>query len=311
LGEVLLMEIINGLPPRGTGNYFIALGNFDGVHIGHKEIITAMVSEAKKLNGKSCVVTFRNHPSQLLKPHMPAKLLTPPSVKAKLISRLGVDLLVLLDFNRDLADLSPFDFVRSYIVGPFTPSLIYVGYNYSFGCKGSGNPDLLEELGKNFGYKVRVIPPVYIDERPVSSTYIRGLLEAGKIEEVKQCLGHWPVYMGEVVHGNALGRKLGYPTANLLITEEIQLPRPGVYFGKAEVGGNQYKGVANIGLRPTVNGNDLSFEVHLLGYQGNLYGRELTFHLKKRIRDEKKFSDVNELERQIARDIALAAHLKE
>ena len=169
---------------------------------------------------------------------------------------------------------------------------------------------MLEELGKTFGYKVRVIPPVCIDERPVSSTYIRGLLEAGKIEEVQRCLGHWPFFIGEVVHGKALGRRLGYPTANLLITDEIQLP-PGVYFGKAEVGGNQYKGVANIGLRPTVNGNDLSFEVHLLGYQGNLYGRELTFHLKKRIRDEKKFSDVNELERQIARDIALAAHLKE
>lgn len=305
------MEVVYGFPPLTSKGNFIALGNFDGVHIGHKEIIGTMVSEAKKTGAKSCVVTFRNHPRQLLRPNEQIRLLTPLSVKIKLISRLGVDMLVLLDFTRDFAKARPIDFVRDYVVDRFNSSRVYVGYNYSFGYQGTGTPYLLEELGKRFGFTVIVMPPVHIDGVPVSSTYIRRLLEEGKIEEAHRYLGHWPMFAGEVVHGDGLGRTLGYPTANLLVGDEVQLPRPGVYYGAAEVDDNTYKAVINIGLRPTVSGRDLTFEVHLLDFRGSLYGRELTCCLKKRLRDEKKFSNIDELCRQISRDVALAAGFKE
>lgn len=293
-----------------TDRHFIALGTFDGVHIGHKKIIKTMVSEATSSRGTSFVVTFSNHPRNLLRPCQPIKLLTSPALKEKLIRSLGVDFPVFLDFNSEMAAMDPLVFVRKVLVDQFKPSVIYVGYNYTFGYQGIGCPHLLEKFGRRFNFKVMTIPAVCINGIPVSSTQIRKLLAAGDVERVYQYLGHYPAFQGEVVHGSGLGRTLGYPTANLLIGEEMQLPIPGVYFGKAEVNDSFYDAVANIGSRPTVNGDKMCFEVHLLNFNDSLYGRQLTFHLKKRIRDEKKFSGISELRRQIAQDIASVSFLK-
>ena len=306
------MELIYGGPNfNKSGKNFVALGTFDGVHVGHQELIREMVSGARETGGKSIVVTFSNHPRQLLRPDSPIKLLTSPSIRAQLIRGLGVDAIVFLEFTREMAAMEPLPFVRDILVERFNTSQVYVGYNYSFGKKGNGSPGLLEELGRRFGFAVTIMPPVCLEGIPVSSTVIRKQMAAGEVERACKFLGHLPVFQGEVIHGNGFGRSMGYPTANLLIDAEMQLPFPGVYFGQVEVEKVIYDAIANIGTRPTVNGEGMSFEIHLLDFCGNLYGKQLTFYLKKRLRDEKKFFNLQELTKQIARDVASVSCLRD
>lgn len=299
------MEVLHGCSKLDSSKKrFLALGTFDGVHLGHQKIIRNMVTDARAVGGESVVVTFSNHPRLILKPEVPLKLLTSNLIKTKLIEALGVDLLVFLEFNRRLADMEPFVFVRDVLVSCFKPSKVYVGYNYTFGNNGAGSPESLKKFGEELGFSVKVMDPICIDEQPINSTFIRRLTAAGDIEGVYKYLGRWPIFHGKVIHGKGLGSKLGYPTANLMIDEEIQLPMPGVYFGKAQVENDFYDAVANIGTSPTIGKVGMRFEVHLLQYRGNLYCKELTFYLKQRIRDEKKFSGVEDLAKQIEKDIA-------
>jgi riboflavin kinase/FMN adenylyltransferase len=177
------MEVIHGCRSLSDGKkHFIALGTFDGVHIGHEKIIRTMVCDARASGGKSLVVTFSNHPRNFLKPQRPIKLLTSPEEKKRLIGRLDVDVLALLEFNRSLADMDSISFVRDILVSCFQVSQVYIGYNYSFGYKGNGSPELLEELGYRYGFKVQVMPPVCLNDDPVSSSSIRKLLASGEIE---------------------------------------------------------------------------------------------------------------------------------
>jgi len=306
------MEVIHGCRLLTDGKkHFAALGTFDGVHVGHQKIIRSMVSDAKAAEGKSLVITFSNHPRNFLKPERPIKLLTSPEAKEALIRELDVDLLALLKFDRRLADLDPLSFVRDILVSCFRVSRVYVGYNYTFGFKGNGSPELLRQLGENFGFEVFVMPPICLNQDPISSSAIRKLLAAGDVELASKYLGRWPEFCGQVVHGKGMGRGLGYPTANLLIGSEMQLPLPGVYFGRGQVDGRSHDAVVNIGSKPTLGGTDLSFEVHLLDFSGNLYGKYLTVCLKKRLRDEKRFDSVEELSRQIARDIESVSALRQ
>lgn len=306
------MEVIHGYPELDRSvKYFVALGTFDGVHIGHEKIICTMVAEARKAGGKSIVFTFSNHPRNFLKPERPIKLLTSQAAKTKLISALGVDMLVYHQFDRQFAAIEPLAFVRDILFAYLRPYRVYVGYNYTFGYQGDGTPELLEELGKEFGFTVGVMPPVCLNGDPVSSSHIRKLLASGQLELAAQYLGRWPEFQGEVVHGSSIGRKLGYPTANLKIDEEMLLPQPGVYFGETQVEGKAYDVIVNVGSRPTLRGADVSFEVHLLDFKGLLYGQKLAVSLKKRVRDEIKFAGLEELARQIANDIAAVSQLRQ
>lgn len=305
------MEVIHGCPLLTDGKkHFAALGTFDGVHIGHEKIIRTMVADAEGERGKSLVITFSNHPRNFLKPEKPIKLLTSAMAKQKYIGRLGVDLFALLEFNRRLADMDPLTFVRDILVSCYKVSHIYVGFNYTFGFKGEGTPQLLKEFGEMFGFKVVVMPPICFRGDPVSSSSIRGLMASGQIELASEYLGRFPEFTAEVVHGNKIGRSIGFPTANLLIESDLQLPLPGAYFGEAEVENQLYDAVVNIGLRPTLGGTEISFEAHLLDFDNCLYGEYITVRLKKRLRDEIKFDSIQELGRQIAEDLEAVSSLR-
>jgi len=301
------MEIIYGYPHEGftLKNNYIALGNFDGVHNGHRKIINTMVKEAQKSAARSVVITFEPHPKKILEPNNCPKLLTTTQTKARLISELKVDVLVLCPFNKAIANLSSREFIEKILVKFFKPTVVYVGYNYSFGSSGIGTPELLKEYGKRFGFEVRIIPPVYWENKPISSTLIRNLLSRGDITLAKKCLGYWPFIEGKVVPGGRLGRNLGFPTANLFVSNNILLPSKGVYAGLVEVDAEIYSGIANIGVKPTVSNEEkIQVEVHLIDFKGNLYGKEIVFSLRRRIRDEIKFNTVKELKDQIEKDIA-------
>jgi len=299
------MDIIYGYPDieRSRKNY-IALGNFDGVHIGHKKIIRNLKAAAEKKGARSIVVSFEDHPRTILTPCRGSFLLTPSPTKALLISELGIDMLVFLPFDKDFSEVSPFEFVRDVLVRYFHPSEVYVGYNYSFGCNREGTPEMLEQFGKFCGFYVNVVPAVCVGGKLVSSSYIRDLLDRGDIQEAKEFLGHWPFYQGRVVAGDNLGHTLGYPTANLHIPEQVKLPRCGVYFGKAYLEDCVFNAVVNIGVRPTVNDRgDQRFEVHLLEFRGQIYGKELTFSFRKFLREERQFSSREDLKKQISKDV--------
>ena len=306
------MELKYGYPQlQGARKNCIALGTFDGVHIGHQKLIQTMVSGAWEIGARSVVFTFANHPRRFLSPDKAPFLLTPSQTKISLIDKLGVELMVLLPFDKLLAEMEPLEFVRDILVGHLQPYQVYVGYNFTFGSQGAGSPGLLEALGKRFGFKVNTIPAVCLDEQPISSTLIRKKLAAGDISGAKRYLGHWPIYQGKILPGDGLGTHLGYPTANLSIPVEVLLPPPGVYYGTAMVRDSQYEAMANIGFRPTVsNTRNLRFEIHILNYRGDLYGEELIFYLKKPIRKEIKFSGVEELKEQISKDIASVRTLR-
>ena len=306
------MEVLYGCPElRASEKHFVALGTFDGVHIGHEKIMRAMVYEAHRARGKSIVYTFSNHPRNFLKPERPIKLLTSQESKTRLIENLGVDILVYHEFDERLAHMEPLPFVRDILVACFRPHKVFVGYNYTFGFKGKGTPEVLEELGREFGFTVEIMPPVCFNQDPVSSSRIRKLLEAGEIEAAAKYLGRLPEIRGQVIPGNGIGRRMGFPTANLLISEEMLLPFPGVYFGLVMIQDPReekpYEAVINIGSRPTVGGTNLSFEVHLLRFDRDLYGKSLTVVFRKRLRDEIKFHGLEELKQQIAKDIAMVS----
>lgn len=300
------MELKYGYPRlRGGRKNFIALGTFDGVHIGHQKLIRAMVAQARNTGSRSIVVSFKNHPRQLLQPVNTPFILTPSRLKTFLIGKLGVESMVLLPFDRKLAEMEPLEFVKNVLVECFEPAMIFVGFNFTFGYKGAGTPDFLGVLGKELGFGVNTLSPVCLEGAPVSSTVVRRRLAAGDILGARKCLGHWPIYQGEVIRGDGLGKTLGYPTANLAMPQDILFPPAGVYYGKVLLGGIPYDGVANIGFRPTVSAHgSIRFEIHILNFQGNLYGRELMFFVKQKIRDERVFSNVEELRKQINLDIA-------
>ena len=298
------MDIIYDFPQEENNErYYIALGNFDGVHIGHQELITTMVTDARNKNSKTLVLTFDPHPAKVLAPKGAPKLLVPPGVKADLISKLGVDMLALLPFDRNIARLTPREFIENVLIKYFRPLALYVGYNYTFGDKGEGTPEQLEDYGRVLGYEVKITPPVSINDMPISSTLIREHLSKGDIPFAKECLGRWPFVKGKVIPGNGLGRKLGFPTANMSLDNDIQMPSRGVYVGYTCVGGNNYHSIANVGVKPTVSpGQKPTMEVHLLNVERDLYGKTITFSFRDRIRGERKFNSLNELKSQIVGD---------
>ncbi|KUK10526.1 MAG: Riboflavin biosynthesis protein RibF [Clostridia bacterium 41_269] len=303
------MKIITGIPSAGsflhTVNY-IALGNFDGVHRGHKKIINTMVKDAKNSRAKSIVVTFNPHPGKILS-NKYTKLITTNHAKAKLISALNIDVLVFFPFNKKIAEIQSDEFIKNILVKIFNPSCVYVGYNYTFGSGGIGTAELLKNYGQKYNFDVKIFSPVCLNSQPISSTLIRKFIAVGEIYKAKECLGYWPFIHGKVVVGDRLGRKIGFPTANLHIQDDILLPPNGVYAGMVSIDNKKYIGVANIGVRPTVTDeNNVRVEIHVVNFDGNLYGKSICFSFRNKIRDEKKFKNLEELKEQIKKDIEVA-----
>lgn len=304
------MEIIHQLPKTPLeGPTFVVLGSFDGVHLGHQTLISYAKDEAKKANGSSIVLTFEPHPLKILNPKQPLNLILTNKQKTKKIAELGPDQLIFLPFTQELASKTPEEFAIM-LKTKLNPFALIVGFDYTFGRSGAGNPEILKALGKNLGFQVYTLPSQNIGDITISSTRIRQALSLGDIDLAKQLLGYWPIFEGEVMDGEKRGRKLGFPTANLKLEDLILLPAAGVYAATINLNGDIYLGVVNIGKKPTFgDGREIGVEVHIVDFQADLYGMKLEMQILGRIRSELKFDNPNQLIWQIQKDIEIAKKL--
>ncbi len=302
------MEIINDikLMQGRFSRVCVALGTFDGVHVGHREIIAQAVEQARSVAGTSVVFTFTNHPLSVLDPSRCPPQIATLEEKTEVLRELGVDVLLAIPFTAAFLKLSPQQFI-ALLVENLQPTNIVVGPNYSFGYRSSGNPDFLAEAGEKYGFAVAIHPGVHIDEQIVSSTLIRRLILEGNVEAAARFLGRSVSVRGTVVHGKKRGAKLlGFPTANLAVAPQRVLPEKGVYVTVIVIGAAVYHSVTNIGLNPTFEDGDQTIETHIFDFKGNLYGRIVDVKFLKRLRSEQRFESLDELKRQIGDD-ALAA----
>lgn len=291
---------------RGT---CVTIGNFDGVHNAHRKLIGRMMAKASKAHLPGVVVTFCPHPLRVLVgPHTPA-FITDYDKKLDLLETLGVDLTLMLQFTKKLAALEPDEFVRTILVEGLNVKELVVGYDYSFGKGRKGHFELLVELGEKYGFACERLDPVIIDGAVVSSTRIRDMIKAGDVWGVRSLMDRFYVVRGTVVHGmNRGGRLLGFPTANLKVRDEL-IPGPGVYAVWVEVDGSLYKGVTNIGYNPTFGDADLTVETYILDFDQDIYGWDLRLNFVHRLRDERKFSGIDDLMAQIRSDVNLGRQI--
>lgn len=283
----------------------VALGTFDGVHVGHKKVIEAAIEHAREINAHSAAITFDPHPQLVVAPERGLRLLTTLSEREEIFAALGVDAVVVSRFTEQLRRLTYSEYVERYLVRRLGVRHVFVGYDYTFGRGRSGSPAELKRLGKKHNFGVTVIPPVKVCRQVVKSARIRELLGTGCFAPALAMLGHPYRITGQVVKGAGRGKKLGFPTANLKTDQCKLIPAQGVYVGFVD----GKKCVVNIGSRPTFKAGPTTVEVHILNFNKNLRGKTLRLDLFRRLRDEKQFSDVGELVRQIKKDIVRARGL--
>lgn len=291
------LDEINDIQPCA-----VALGNFDGVHKGHQQLINKAVRAAQRHGIKSAVFTFSNHPKSMLPGNKEVKNIIYQEEKIALIEKLGVDYLFNIKFTKEIQTMDPVDFIRKLLYGKLLAAETFCGFNYRFGYKASGNIKLLREEGKRLGIRVNVIEPVIIDGEVVSSTLIRSLIRSGDVDECAKYLGRNYDIGGEVVVGNRLGKKLGFPTSNIMIDETMVTPPNGVYITYCIYNGIKYPSVTNVGVKPTVGTYKKNMETHIFNFNKELYGKHIKIEFLKMTRDEVKFDSVDELSAQIARD---------
>jgi riboflavin kinase / FMN adenylyltransferase len=292
------------------GPLFLAIGVFDGVHLGHQAVISTSAEHARAANGTPVVVTFDPHPEKVLRPDKAPHLLTATPHKIALIRTLDVRHLLIIPFNKHFAATEPEDFVKQLVQNSKPLREICVGHEWSFGRNRRGNLELLTRLGAEFDFKVVGIPPVSVNGEIVSSTTIRRAIEAGDLKKAATMLGREYTILGTVVHGDDLGKRIGFPTANLSAHSE-QFPPNGVYFAEASLDRVVYRGVVNLGYRPTMSRgkSDRVLEIYLLDFDSDIYGKDLELRFVRYLRPEKKFEDVAALVRQIERDVQQAREL--
>ena len=289
------------------GPIHLAIGVFDGIHLGHQAVIATATDRAKTIGGASVVLTFHPHPSQVLRPDRVSRLLTSTQHNIHLMKRLGVDALLIQLFDLEFSHTTPDEFVARLVRNSDRLRTICVGEGWMFGANRSGNIQLLDALSKQYGFELRTIPPVEIDGAIVSSTRIREAVERGDFTIAERLLGRPFTILGTVDSGQQLGRQLGFPTANLRAHNE-QFPPNGVYAVVAWHADRQFGGVVNIGVRPTIQSatGERLLELHLFDFDQEIYGEEVEVQFLRFLRPEQKFSDIEELRRQIAKDVSLA-----
>ena len=289
-------------------NIVIALGMFDGLHIGHQAIIRTAVAKAQEINGTALVFSFENHPRSVIDSDGAPHRIGSDAMRFRILKNLGVDALVEIPFTSVFAETSADDFIHL-LQRYFAPQYIVVGENYTFGRGGKGTPALLQEKAPVYGFALIVYPSVLRDGAPVSSTRIRTLIAQGDLEHVRSYLGYPFTIIGTVIHGQARGRSLGFPTANISLREEYERLPNGVYAVTVLHQGTLYRAVANIGNNPTFDGCDRRLEVHIMDFSGDLYGAEIMVTFYKKIRSEQRFSSVDNLIQQIREDKENAVHM--
>ena len=289
----------------------VTLGNFDGVHLGHQQIFKRVKEEASKVHGEGMVITFEPHPLKVLVPERFLPLLTPFRKKVMLIEKSGIETVLCIDFTLAFSELTPFEFIKNILVEKVKVKKVIIGYNYHFGKGQKGDAQTLKEAGKVFDFEVEVVEPLKVGQTIVSSSKIRGLIQRGEIEEASILLGRDYPIIGKVVEGAKRGQTLGFPTANLEISDELY-PKTGVYAVEVIWHQQHFNGLANVGLNPTFlpeqtrKGKPISFEVFILNFNRDLYGEEIQVDFIRRIRDEVRFDSPSRLINQIQKDIQWA-----
>jgi riboflavin kinase/FMN adenylyltransferase len=290
-------------------NPVLTIGTFDGVHLGHQALLNRMKTLAQEVNGETVVLTFTPHPRTVLFPEDHGiQLLSDTQEKRKFLDDCGIDHLVEFPFTMEFAKKSAFEYVRDLLVVGMNVHTVIVGYDHRFGRNREGNFQLLLEYADMFQFHVEEIPAQLINESEVSSTKIRNAISVGNVEFAMQATGRNYVLSGTVVHGKGNGQKIGFPTANIKISDPLKLiPANGVYVVETNINGKNYRGAMNIGTRPTfeLNGSR-SLEVHVIGFHNNLYEQPLQVEFIRKLRDEQNFGSIDALKEQLAKDIANA-----
>lgn len=295
--------------PQTEGPTVLAIGVFDGLHLGHQALIAKAKAKADQSGHPLYVLTFGDHPDMVVRGAAPLLLMSPDE-KVAALGALGVERVVLVPFTPALAAMPPERFVSEILAAKLQAAVVCVGYNFRFGRRASGSVETLQALGPTYGFEPQILAPVHDGDEVISSSRIRQLLKQGDLAQAIRLLGHPYALSGTVGHGRQIGgATLKTPTANLQLPERKLVPMDGVYAATVDLDGKHHQAVVNIGIRPTFAGTERAVEVHLLDYQGDLYGRPLSVALRHYLRPEKRFPSPDELRAQIGRDIAKAKQL--
>ncbi len=298
------MKIFKNLADyKSNERAFATIGTFDGVHIGHQKVLKNLVKNAKKNNAVSVLITFFPHPRMVLQKDLDIKLINTIDERIELLKKTELDVLVVHEFTKEFAKQSALDFVRNVLANKLNVSKLVVGYDHHFGRNREGNIEQLKEYGYTYDFKIKRISKKEINSIAVSSTKIRNAIEKGKIKKVNSYLGHNFTLSGEVVEGNNLGNKIGFPTANLFIKENYKLlPKTGAYVVKSMLDDKVVFGMMNIGFRPTINGKHQTIEIHFFNFENNLYGKNIQVEVLEFLREEQKFNSIDDLKKQLEID---------
>ncbi len=284
----------------------VTIGTFDGIHKGHYEIISRLIKLTKKVHGESVVFTLWPHPRIVIEPNNTnLRLLNTLDEKIELLEKSGVEHLIIFPFTKEFSQLSSYDFIKNILVNKIGVKFLVFGYDHQFGRNREGKFKNLMEYANLFGFKIEKIDALNIAQINVSSTKIRNALVSGNIDIANKYLGYDYFLKGIVGEGSKIGRSLGFPTANLIVQDRYKLiPADGVYAVEVRINNNYYKGILNIGIRPTIkdHSEDKSIEVHILDFNKNIYNKEITLIFKKKIRDEQKFDNIELLKKQLLSD---------
>jgi riboflavin kinase/FMN adenylyltransferase len=284
-------------------NAVITIGTFDGVHLGHKEILAALREEAERIQGESVIISFDPHPRKVISPHASLQLINTPDEKTALLRKEGIDHLVIVPFTAEFSGQPAVDYIRNFLVGRFHPAVIIIGFDHHFGKNREGNYLLLEQKKEEYGFRLVEIPQHVMNQAGISSTRIREAILNGDIHTANDLLGYPFSFEGKVVKGDQLGRKLGYPTANLVYTypDKIHLGE-GVYAVQAEFYNGRKKGMLSIGKRPTLNDTETRVEVYLFDFEGDLYDQTIRVTVREWLRSQIRFDNLEDLVQQMDAD---------
>lgn len=297
------MEIINISNYKETRfQTGVALGNFDGIHLGHQKLINKIIEDSKESGLKSSILLFEDH-TKLTINHKQPRLITTYEKKLEIIERLGVDIVYVMNFDEKIMSLSAEEFIKKIIVDKINSKLMVVGFDYRFGYKASGNSSVLLELGRKYNIDVRILKPIYEDEKIISSTEIRKLIYNGDVFKAKNLLGRPYSIIGKVIEGSNRGHKLGFPTANMEINSNLIIPKSGVYKTNSIINDKVYRSLTNIGYNPTFDEKKLKMETHILNFDKNIYGKEIEIVFLDFIRDDIKFDSKEALIEQLNKDV--------
>lgn len=303
------MKVIYGIEniDEKFKNPCVALGTFDGIHLGHQKVIKKAIERAKELEGTSILFTFSPHPLNIITSSKGPKMINSKNEKEFLLKKLGIDVLIFVNFTVEFSDLHPEKFMKNILKDILDVKEIFVGFNYTFGKNAIGTTKYMEELSKKYDIKLNVVEPVKVKNEIVSSTIIRKYIKNGNLEKAEELLGYPIMISGEIIHGKKIGRKIGFPTANLKIVNKAYPPY-GVYGVRIIFDSekdNSYYGIMNIGKNPTLKPGEHSIEVNIFDFDKNVYGEKIIIELIKFIRYEKKFKVAEELIKEIKNDIKI------